>query len=375
MREQYLTARNLFRFLAVGVGKPTVCIPFLSKHLDVTQSGFWWCFLSAGIPESALLPYFEPRRQPPRALSNLMNRTVPHSMPVRLYHAMEEHLTPENLLHMTAWMATALDKDMNPLSIHQALNAMEDEIFQAGTDIEFAELYSFFASLRPGELDAGIVDQNRLFLQAAFRFSMLGLHAIYGDRMLDSEALIRLRTCRFCDPGILWTAVSSIVPRANQYGFRPVAAAVKKDGDVKEDSQAGELEVGDPVTYLRLFGEEALPPAEIRARYHDAGTGWYVVANWLDVDIVVNDAPKASYEGSTSLGTIANGTLIYVLSAQGYRGLHASSGVWGRVWWGGEIAWVPMNTLVHISRAAAAEATCDSDPSAHEEKGQENPQG
>ena len=100
---------------------------------------------------------------------------------------------------------------------------------------------------------------------------------------------------------------------------------------------------------------QALPPEEVRSRYRDEGTGWYVVANWLDMDILINDAPKPSYEGANPLGTIANGTLVYILNAQGYRGLHASSGVWGRIWWKGAIAWIPMNLLVRIGQPAMVE--------------------
>ena len=355
MREQFLTARNLFRFLVVGAGKPKACIPFLSKHLNVTQSGFWWCFLSAGIPESVMLPYFLPRRHPPRALSNLMNRTVSHSMPIRLYNGTEENLSPENLLHITAWMAAALDKDMNPLTIHRALSAMEDGIEQAGNDAEFAELYGFFTSLRPKSKDAALIQPNRLFLQAAFRFSMLGLHALYGDRMIDSPALTRLRTCRFCDPEMLWEAVSAITPRAAAQVFYPVSFFRKQ----AEDAPVEETEGRDPAGELSKVAMATLPPAEVRALYHDAGTGWDVVANWLDIDILINDAPKPSYEGANSLGTAVNGTLVYVLSAQGYRGLHASNGVWGRVWWHGTMAWIPMNLLVRIERPAENEPSGD----------------
>ena len=361
MQEQYLTARNLFRFLSVGVGRPTANISFLSKRLNVNQSGFWWCFLSAGIPEAVMLPYFEPRRHPPRALSNLMNRTVPHSMPIKLYRAMEENLIPENLLHITAWTASALDRDMNPLSIHEAITAMEEGINQKGNDTEFAELYPFFASLRPAEQDSSLVDQNRLFLQAAFRFTMLGLHALYGDRMTESQALIRLRTCRFCEPDMLWEAMVAIVPKVNQYGFSVLLTAEALRKEARKDAQGTFQDESNPIRQLTSLAAETLPSDEVCARYHDEGTGWYVVANWLDFEIVINDTPRPTYEGASALGTVANGTLVYVLSAQGYQGLHVSSGVWGRVWWHGAIAWIPMNLLVRIEKKLSIESNADSD--------------
>ena len=353
MHEQILTARNLFRFLAVGVGRPGARIPFLSRHLHVTQSGFWWCFLSAGIPESVMLPYFEPQGHPPRALSNLMNRTVHHSMPIKLFRVMEESLEPENLLHITAWTASALDRDMNPLSIHQALTELEKGINRGGTDSEFAELYGFFASLRPGEQELSQLHQQKLFLQAAFRFSMLGLHALYGDRMTESSALIRLRACRFCEPDMLWSAVSSIVPGANEYGFHRDAASTEQHegGETEPTEIATPSEADNPVRLIASLAKTALPPDEVRARYQDDGAGWYAVANWLDADILVNDAPKPTYDGSNALGTVENGSLVYVLSGQGYRGLHASNGIWGRIWWHGTIAWIPMNLLVRIDKA------------------------
>ena len=348
MREQVLTARKLYRFLAVGVGRPSVCIPFLSKRMDVTQTEFWWCFLAAGIPESPLLPYFEPRKHPPRALSNLMNRTVPHSMPVKLYRALEDNLDPEKLLHITVWTAFALDRDMNPLSLHAALTTMEDAIVSEGSDAEFAELYDFFVSLRPAGQDAELVHQKKLFLQAALRFSMLGLHALYGDRMIVSTALTKLRACRYCDPAMLWDAASSFAPRVNDgegLGWQP---SLRGRQYARESVSSKPAEKADPVPALTSIASTALPPEEVRAAHGGEGAGWYVVANWLDFDIYVNDVPRPTYDDAHELGKLSNGTLVYVLNAEGYQGLHASGGVWGSIWWHGVIAWIPMNLMIRI---------------------------
>ena len=92
-----LTARRLYRLLNAGSGNTSRPIPLLKKSLRITQTDFWWCFLSAGMDEKTLLPYFYTGDGRPRALSNMMNRTVTHSIPGRLYHTMEERLEPEKL--------------------------------------------------------------------------------------------------------------------------------------------------------------------------------------------------------------------------------------------------------------------------------------
>lgn len=40
--------------------------------------------------------------------------------------------------------------------------------------------------------------------------------------------------------------------------------------------------------------------------------GWYVVANWTDEIIAMNDAPFPDYDGSSTLMYIPNGTVLYV---------------------------------------------------------------
>ena len=53
-----LTARRLYRLLNAGSGNTSRPIPLLKKSLRITQTDFWWCFLSAGMDEKTLLPYF-----------------------------------------------------------------------------------------------------------------------------------------------------------------------------------------------------------------------------------------------------------------------------------------------------------------------------
>ena len=104
----------------------------------------------------------------------------------------------------------------------------------------------------------------------------------------------------------------------------------------------------DLIGEIAELAERALPTPEERAAYGDVGAGWYVVSNWQDFCVNVNDSPRATYDGARELGTVPNGTLLYVLSAPGYRGLHVSGGVWGRIKWNGSVAWVPMNLLMRV---------------------------
>ena len=106
----------------------------------------------------------------------------------------------------------------------------------------------------------------------------------------------------------------------------------------------------DLLNQIVEVAQQTLPKTEIRTEYNGTGAGWYVVANWQDFCVNVNDEPRATYDGAHELGTIPNGTLVYVLSAPGYRGLHVSGGVWGRVLWKGGIAWVPMNLLIRVRK-------------------------
>lgn len=94
---------------------------------------------------------------------------------------------------------------------------------------------------------------------------------------------------------------------------------------------------------------DALPSASILAQADEATCGWYAVANWLDFSISVNDRPIPSYDGAMVLGTLANGMVIYVLEARGYKGLHVSKGVWGRIVWQDGFAWIPMNLTVKLN--------------------------
>ncbi len=353
MREQLLTARDLYRFMNVGIGSPQVSIPLFKDGYNFTQAGFWWSFLSEGIPESAITPYFYTGRGRPRALSNLMNRTVSHSMPRKLYHTMEEHLTPDNFLHVVIWLTMVPDENINGVVIHEALTELEERICRNGCDNEFRELYSFFVSLRPNAAVQDASNIKKLFMHAMMRFSMLGFHALYGDMMIESSALSRLRASRVCDPEMLWEAAAAVVPRVKEglFSFQKATEMRRQDAEACPAVVQDDRALREAVAAAAL---NALPPGEVRLEHTGPNAGWYVVANWMDFCVNVNDTPRSTYVGARELDTMPNGTLIYVLSAPGYRGMHVSSGVWGKILWKGEIAWVPMNLLVRLDGGNAA---------------------
>ena len=350
MKEQLLTARNLYRLLMVGAGAHSGQVPLIRASYWTTQSAFWCNFLAAGLPEEALLPYFAMGKARPRALSNLMNRTVPHSLPLKLYHVMEERLTPENLLFMTIWTSAELDEYMNPQTINDILSSFEDRIYQAGGDAEFSCLYDFFCSLRPICEADNQPDGKKLVTQAAFRIAMLGIHAVYGDLMNVSPALQRLRTCSFCNPDTLMEAVLAISPRFKKYGFSFKQAARLRQSDESTEPEQFK-EDAELLSEIQTAAERALPSREIRAAQAGVNAGWYVVSDWMDFEVSVNDVPKPTYHGAKQLGTIPNGTILYVLEAPGYQGLHISAGVWGKIVWEDAVAWVPMNLLVKLRGA------------------------
>ena len=349
MREQLLTARELYRFLNIGVGTVSSPIPMIHQHLHFTQSDFWWCFFSAGLPEDVIRRYFYTGDGRSRSLSNLMNRTVPHAMPSVLYRAMETHLNPDSILHTAIWLSSPMDENLNPVLIHRALSELEDRIYAAGSDVEFCELYSFFTSLRPPDTEP---PSPKLYMHSVLRFTMLAFHAIYGDRMVSSPALSRIRSCHLWEPECFWQATLSTAPRIRENGFS-FLRAVKALKETPDAEQTGCGKDRDPVEAISALAREALGSIPSQPGLPGEQAGLYVVANWMDMCVNVNDAPRSTYEGAGELGTLPNGTLLYVLSAPGYQGLHVSSGVWGKIIWHEGTAWVPMNLLIHLKDSEA----------------------
>ena len=80
-------------------------------------------------------------------------------------------------------------------------------------------------------------------------------------------------------------------------------------------------------------------------RPHD---GWYLVANWCDDHVYLNDARKANFRGATTLETIPNGTLLYITEIFEYKGMHNSPDQWGYTVYNGHEGYVPMNLIQRV---------------------------
>ena len=346
MSEQLLTLRRLYRLLTLGVENPAAPLPFLKREAHFTQADFWLGFLTAAIPEPAVKPWFYNGAKRPRALSNLMNRTVPRSLPLKLQCLLEEQLSPEKLLYITLWTASVLNRSIHADVLHGAIACLEDQLHAAGDDLEFDALYPFFVSLRPGAAEKDELPVMGHYLQAVFRFAMLGLHAAYGDQMLSSPVLTVLRSCNFCDPRILWQAARDTAPSLPE---RDYPAFIRTMGVERDGVDSGEAAAQQQLIASEMLSvRDALAQAASRLPHGSGNAGWYVVANWMDNCVNLNDRPQSTYDGAEELGTIPNGRLIYVLSAPGYRGLHSSSGIWGKVFFRDQMGYVPMNLLVLV---------------------------
>ena len=345
MQEQLLTLRRLYRLLTHGVETPAAPLPLLKREARFTQADFWWGFLTAAIPEPAVKPWFYHDGKRPRALSNLMNRTIPHSLPLRLQRLLEEQLSPEKLLDITLWITSVLNRSIHADVFHSAITCLEDQLHAAGDDVEFDALYPCFVSLRPGAApEAGLPAMGH-FLQAVFRFALLGLHAVYGDQMLASPALTVLRSCNLCDPKLLWQAAHATAPGLPARDF---SASGREQENGRGSTDPGESAAKRKlVAGATLSARSALAQAAARLP-NGENAGWYVVANWMDSCVNLNDRPQSTYDGAEELGTVPNGCLLFVLSAPGYRGLHSSSGVWGEVIYRDQPGYVPMNLLVRV---------------------------
>ena len=78
MENELLTPRSIYMLLAHGGMEKDNAVSFISSVTHYTLTHFWWAFLSECLPDSVLSPYFETKQKRNRALSNLMNRSVPH---------------------------------------------------------------------------------------------------------------------------------------------------------------------------------------------------------------------------------------------------------------------------------------------------------
>lgn len=336
-----LTAKDLYVLLSKGADDSYAKISFLSHINRYTLSKFWGSFISECVTDTIVNQYFMTLEKRSRALSNIMNRTCTHSMPLKLFRALENSLDEDNFVCVVVWMAATLEQSVNPLALHAILTQYEEKVLL--TDPWFEQVGLLFTKIRPVTTKNDSHDLKKLFLLAAFRITMLGLHALYGDRMLESMALKKLRLSNLCDLDVLWKRAISISPRINGPDFSYVHA-----NERYMDSSPAQTNTAADIAPIIAALERSMPPSEMLSTVDPATGGWYVASNWLDLFISVNDIPAPTYDGANQLGEITNGTVMFVLSAPGYKGLHLSKGVWGKVIWKGQVAWIPMNLMTKI---------------------------
>lgn len=337
MAEDLLTARGLYSLLVAGDQKHAT---FLSRMNSYTLTKFWGSFLLECVSDVVVDQYFQTKERRSRALSSLMNRSSFHSMPTKLYQAMEDALDEDTLLSVTIWTAAVIEQSIDPLALHAALTEYEERL--AATDGWFNQIHFFFDQLRPVPHSDGRVHVKKLFLHAAFRLTLLALHALYGDRMLESPALKKLRISHICRMDVFWKYAVNLSPRIAGADFSHVREAARQKAVMGPKPSTA-----DPALLAEQF-RALMPDAQAMAESDPETRGWYIAANWMDVRTSVNDGPLSTHDGAEQLAEIPNGTVVYVLSAPGYNGLHVSKGVWGKILWQGRPAWLPMNLMVKI---------------------------
>lgn len=347
-----LTPKNLYR-LMTGRLRPytgVMMLPSGRRH-STTLTKFWWNFLSNLVPGPVLDPMFEVGEHRPRALSNIMNRTVKPSLPQKLGHALDSGLQADSFFGLVRWVMKEQDATQDPVVMHHLLTRFEDACREQ--DVLFEQQYAFFVTLRPQIREDRARHMERLFFRAALRLTWLGLYAVYGTEM-DSLSLRKYRRDLAFSEEVLWRRVAySTGGAAEAEEAMPPPSA--SDAEVEalaqalwsaEANQSADARAGLLVSTVNRLASPAV--SELPAEY----AGWYAVANWTDVCIALNNTPGATYDGARLLDTIPNGALIYIIGATGYGGLHNSPRCWGCTEWRGVRGYVPMNLLVRLVGAS-----------------------
>ena len=335
-----LTPKNLYRLLK-GSFKPIKGPVFLKP--DKTHTGtlslFWWHCLSGMAPGDVMDPIFQVNEGRSRSLSNIMNRSCPHPLPMKLRSALTDGLQADNFRNMVYRFHEMLDQTDSILAAFKALTELEDLCLEQ--DPVLASCRDFILSLRQAEWKPW-QGRNRGFFILAWRLSWLSLHAIMGDEM-DCPAMQLLRLNVECRPEHLWDLWMS---SSRQMRFSVLTGAPEDrfltftppETDIPEEEAAARL--AEATTMM--------PEGSVNAESFRACAGWYVVANWTDDRVSINDLPRPTYHGSKSLATVCNGRAIYVLMASGYLGLNRSPGCWGLACVDGITGYVPMNLLIRL---------------------------
>ena len=315
-----LTPKALYRLLTGNL--PLVVSPVMLRKERggcETLSRFWWNALMGFAPGAILDPYFNVElRGRSRSLSNIMNRSRSPAMPVKLEQALMEGLDSDRFRGLCLWLLDKLDPQQDLAASHRAVTRLE-ELCEEG-DAVFSALMPFFKAIRGNDRTDG--PRRSLFLLAV-RLSWLGLHAIFGAHM--RPALKELRADRACGTEALWRAYLLIEGIVEQAPELPEASTVTLTFEPRDLPEGAPDAAAKELAAILI----APPPVPPDAAYLSRFAGWYVVANWTDPHVALNDTPRPTYSGAQLQTTVPNGTPIYIVMASDYRGLNRSAGNWG----------------------------------------------
>jgi len=173
--------------------------------------------------------------------------------------------------------------------------------------------------------------------------------------MSQMPALNRLRRMEEVDPDEIWRRIYTTYAAKTDYSgsteqvfipTQPWSDEHKADAKASGEQKTGGADVALTVSDT-LREVYALLNAIDRGE-ENQHQGWYVVANFSDPLIALNDQPGATYKGTTMLTAVPNGAVLWISSATGYNGLRNSPGCWGETSYNGQRGFVPMNLLVKL---------------------------
>lgn len=329
--DTFLTPKEYYRMLTANHAH-IKSEPLLSeKRTNYTSlARFWWGFLSDFAPGEVLDPIFNTGEGRSRSLSNIMNRSEYSSFPLKLHRAITAELNPDSILGLAHWLDRQIVQEMEGARLHETITAWE-EVWLA-EDVQLMPHGDFFRGMRPDLTEP----ENKLRFVAMLRLAWLGMYAVFGRSMSD-PALVSLQSEPACSVEVLW---GRRLVDGGLVQHPPQREAGRTYADTFPDMGTVWQELSD---YL-----DSVPcpmSADPASRPSD---GWYVVANWTDEGICLNDAPAPDYRGARMLTFIPNGSVLYVTMAAGYDGLHKSPGVWGYTAFQSFRGFIPMNLLVRL---------------------------
>jgi len=335
--EMMLTPRVFYHFFSSCEYMGSTRRKLLRKQYSLKMTGFWNNLLGEVVPGVLLDGYFNTKQKRNRQLSDMMNHTRLNAMPLRLYNAMEEYLTEDRFLCALRWLHDMLDPSLSPVALNSAVTEFENKYLPR--DTVMCRYASFFEGLR---VSGSALPGEKLTFLAALRLTLLGMHSIYGDRAHESSALAKLRQSNVCNVNDAWE-MAEMRKFNPEYGA-PHFEKPAEPGDAPSIEKERSFLSASAID--RVY--EALPTDTSFIKGGSAN-GWYVVANWTDECVSLNDKPWATYVGAKELAQIKNGTLLYVSAAE-YHGIHCSPSLWGYTQYKGIIGCVPLNLMVKIEK-------------------------